>query len=150
MRSDHALTASSAGTRAVIDHPIHKSAAVVLERLGGDAAQFRARQLTPKIAVSADLVLTMTKAHREAVLEIAPRQLRKTFTVSEAAALASRYGAQRVEDLAALRPRLAANEVWDVPDPIGQSDEVFAAVGTQIAELLQPIVDLCVRSAGKT
>ena len=140
------LTTSSAGTRAVIAHPIHPDAVLVLETLGGDVSNFAARQLTSRIASDADLVLTMTKVHRDAVLELAPRQLRRTFTLSEAARLASECTARTVADLAALRPHLAARDRSDIPDPIGQGAEFFAMVGSQIADLLPPILELCRRS----
>jgi len=135
--------ASSAGTRAVIAQPIDHRAALVLGELGGEVSNFAARQLTSRIASDADLVLTMTKAHRDTVLELAPRQLPRTFTLSEAARLASECGARTVADLAALRPQLAAQDLPDVPDPIGQSSEFFAMVGSQIADLLPPILELC-------
>ena len=140
------LTASSAGTRAVIGHPIHRDAATVLETLGGDASDFAARHFKPKIASAADLIITMSKEHREIVLEAAPRQLKRTFTLTEAARLASLDGADTLADLAALRPHLTANDVADIPDPIGQSPEVFAMIGAQIAELLPPILEVCRRS----
>jgi low molecular weight protein-tyrosine phosphatase len=127
----------------VIAHPIHDEAARVLETLGGDVSDFAARQLTSKIASDADLVLTMTRAHRDAVLELAPRQLHRTFTLSEAARLVSEHNARNVADLVALRPRLAADELMDIPDPIGQSREIFAMIGSQIAEILPPVLELC-------
>ena len=135
--------ASSAGTRAVIAHPIHSDAALVLENWGGDVSNFAARQLTPRIASDADVVLTMTKAHRDAVLELAPRQFRRTFTLSEAARLASEGNARTVADLAGLRSCLATQELPDIPDPISRGGEFFALVGAQIAELLPPILELC-------
>jgi protein-tyrosine phosphatase len=138
--------ASSAGTRAVIGHPIHRDAAVVLEKLGGDASGFAARQLKSKIASAADLIIAMTSAHRDIVLEAAPRQLSRTFTLTEAARLASMDGAETLADLAALRRHLTADDMADIPDPIGQRPEVFAAVGSQIADLLPPILELCRRS----
>jgi protein-tyrosine phosphatase len=130
----------------VIGHPIHRDAAVVLGNLGGDASGFAARQFKPKIASGADLMITMTSAHRDIVLETAPRQLQRTFTLTEAAQLASMKGAETLADLAALRPHLGANDKSDVPDPIGQSTEVFEAIGAQIAEL-PPILELCRRSS---
>ena len=66
------LWVSSAGTRAVIGHPVHRDAAVVLDALGGDTSGFAARQLTAKIASTADLIIAMTSAHRDIVLETAP------------------------------------------------------------------------------
>ncbi|SBS75849.1 Protein tyrosine phosphatase (modular protein) [uncultured Mycobacterium sp.] len=138
---------SSAGTRAVINHPIHTDAAVVLEKLGGSAADFSARQLTPRIASDADLVLTMTRAHRNAVLERAPRQLHRTFTLLEAAHLVAQFDPQNLADLAALRGHVPAREVLDISDPIGQQSQVFVAVGSQIADLLPPVLELCRRSS---
>lgn len=131
----------------MIAHPIHPDAALVLAKLGGDASNFAARQVTSRIASDADLVLTMTRAHRDTVLELAPHQLHRTFTLSEAARLASDCSARDVTDLAALRPHLRAHESTDIPDPIGESAEFFAMVGTQIANLLPPILDLCPRSS---
>ena len=137
------LRASSAGSRAVIGHPMHSEAAPVLERLGGDSSNFTARQLTAKIASAADLILTMTRAHRDAVLELAPHRLHRTFTLAEASRLISEHGANTVAELAARRSLLTIDENLDISDPIGQSPEVFAEIGFQIAHLLPPIFEVC-------
>ncbi|MDW5612046.1 protein-tyrosine-phosphatase [Mycolicibacterium sp. D5.8-2] len=141
------FAASSAGTRALVGHPIHHNAVAVLEGLGGSGTGFAARQLTPRIASSADLVLAMTREHRDVVLERAPHKLGQTFTIVEAARLAAEFGAENFTDLADLRSRLTATDSFDVPDPIGQAPEVFAMVGQRIADLLQPILELCRRSS---
>jgi protein-tyrosine phosphatase len=135
--------ASSAGTRAVIAHPIHHDAALVVEKLGGEVSNFAARQLTPRIASDADLVLTMTRKHRDTVLELAAHQLHRTFTLSEAARLASDCNARNIAELAALRPHVDPNEPSDIPDPIGQSKDFFSMIGSRIADLLPPILELC-------
>jgi len=140
------FAASSAGTRAVIGHPIHPDAAVVLKKLGGDSSNFAARQIKSKITSNVDLIITMTKEHRDIVLEAAPRQLQRTFTLTEAAALASMDAAQTLSDLAVLRPHLASQEQADIPDPIGQSPQCFEMLGSRIADLLPPILELCRRS----
>lgn len=134
---------SSAGTRAVIAHPLHPDAAAILEKLGGDPSNFAARQLTPRIASDADLILTMTMAHRDAVLELAPHHLRRTFTLSEAARLVEQCGARTVADLSASRSQLSADETFDIADPIGQDPECFAMIGSGIAELLPSVLELC-------
>lgn len=85
----------------------------------------------------------MTKAHRDAVLELAPHRLNRTFSLGEAASLIANFGAKTISDLATARPRLAQREVTDILDPIGQGAEVFSAVGSQIADLLGPILTLC-------
>lgn len=138
---------SSAGTRAVIAHPIHPEAARVLRDLGGDTADFAARQLTSKIAADADLILAMTKAHRDAVLELAPRQLHRTFTLTEAAQLITQFDPGCVKDLAVLRPQLRADQSPEVPDPIGRDPEVFDRVGSRIADLVGPVVEFCRRTS---
>ncbi|BDX34262.1 hypothetical protein TUM20985_48090 [Mycobacterium antarcticum] len=139
----HGIQASSAGVHAVIGHPIHPEAAPVLERLGGDTANFAARQLTAKIASAADFILTMTRAHRDAVLELAPHRLHRTFTLTEASRLIAERGARTVAELAARRSLVTADALLDIPDPIGQSTEVFAEIGEQIAHLLPPVFDVC-------
>lgn len=115
----------------------------MLVALGGDATNFAARRLTAKIATGADLILTMTRTHRDAVLEVAPQRLRCTFTLLEAARLVTEQNARSVADLANFRPHLDDNNSIDIADPIGQSSEVFAAIGDQIAAALPPIVELC-------
>lgn len=85
----------------------------------------------------------MTRAHRDAVLEIAPQRLNRTFTLVEAARLVTEQNARAVADLANLRPHLDANDAVDIADPIGQSPEVFAAIGAQIAAALPPVLKLC-------
>ena len=57
-----------------------------------------------------------------------------------------RYDRTLLADLAALRPHLTAIGIADIPDPIGQSPEAFAAIGSQIADLLPPILEVCRRS----
>lgn len=139
------IAASSAGTRAVIAHPMHQEAARVLEALGGNPSDFAARQLTARVAAQADLILTMTRAHREAVLQIEPSKLRCTFALAEASALVSQFDPQSTADLASLRPALPASQWDDIQDPIAHGPDVFQAVGHQIAALLPSILDMCGR-----
>ena len=135
--------ASSAGTHALTGHPIQPYAARVLEKLGGDTSDFAARDLTQTIAADSDLVLAMTRAHRDDVLKLAPQQLHRTFTLREAARLASECNARNVADLAACRPRFPAQGMSDIPDPMGHDEAFFAMIGAQIADLLLPILELC-------
>lgn len=131
----------------MVGHAIHRDAAHVLEQLGANASDFAARLLTHKVASSADLVITMTREHRDVVLEAAPRQIHRTFTLSEAAYLAADPSVLTLNDLAEHRPLMTASKMPDIPDPIGQSPAVFATVGSQIDTLLRPILLLRKRSA---
>ncbi|GAB7066162.1 hypothetical protein JCM12141A_04510 [Mycolicibacterium hodleri] len=137
------FVASSAGTHALRGLPIHPEAALALGSLGGDCSDFAARQINERIVADADLVLTMTRAHRDTVLEHAPHRLRRTFTLTEAAMIASRHDAESLEDLASLRAQIAVDESSDISDPIGHRPEFFGAVARQIAQLLPPILQLC-------
>ena len=107
---------------------MHRLAVAPLLRLGGDPSDFAARQLTPRIAQGADLILTMTTAHRDRVLELAPNKLRRTFTLVEAATLVSQHDAQEISDLAELRACVRVPSGLDVPDPIGRDAEYFEEV----------------------
>lgn len=78
-------------------------AVTVSERMGAEASGFVARQVTQRIVSDADLVVTMTAAHRNTDLELAPNRLKVTFTLTEAASLVSAHNAPNVVDLAALR-----------------------------------------------
>jgi protein-tyrosine phosphatase len=125
------VSVASAGVRALTGQPMDPKAAAELQRLGGDASAFRARQLTGVIVTGADLVLTATRAIRSRVLEEAPRALKRTFTMRELAAIvrAPAFKEQPVESTGALVAAAAswrgAVEVhdYDIADPIGRSAE---------------------------
>lgn len=137
------FVSASAGTRAVIGQSMHEHAARVLRQFGGDDSGFVSRQLTAKIAADADVVLTMTRRHRDSVLQLTPKMLHRTFTLSEASQIASLPEARRIDDLAELRPGVSASAVEDVPDPIGRDLETFREVGFRIAKLLEPVLGIC-------
>jgi protein-tyrosine phosphatase len=145
---------SSAGTRAVVDSAMHPDSALVLHGLGAEAGNFRARQLADGMAAEADLVLTMTRAHRRDVLHSAPRALARTFTLREAADLlgkitpdASSSGPDFVSraqalvaEMAAMRAQRRSSEDDDIRDPIGEAIEVHEEVGLAIAEALLSVL----------
>ncbi|WP_448614614.1 arsenate reductase/protein-tyrosine-phosphatase family protein [Modestobacter sp. URMC 112] len=145
----------SAGTQAVVGSGVHRKTALVLAGLGGDPTGFSARQLLDDMAIDADLTLTLTRAHRRAVLSAAPRALSRTFTLREAADLVGlvdrdgplpgKTSADRcralVKQLSGVRARRTSGSADDVPDPIGQPLDVHQHVGELIAKSLIPILD---------
>lgn len=139
------LTASSAGLQAVVGHPIHPNAVRVIEAFGGNTSNFAARQLSREIATDADLILTMTRSQRDAVLALVPQKLHRTFSLGEAALLAADRQLESLSKMGMLRSRLVAEKVPEVPDPIGKDPDFFAKVGEQISELLQPITGFIAR-----
>lgn len=144
----------SAGTRAVVGSEMHPDTALVALGYGVPADDFRARQLTSEQPAQADLVLTMTKAHRQHVLGLAPRALARTFTLREAADLlgfvADGTGESEGDFVALARGFVAAlaearsNRVSgrddDVPDPINQPADLHEHAGQLIVAALLPLL----------
>lgn len=128
------VAVASAGTGAVVGHPMSAPMAPLVAAAGADATGFAARQLTPELLVGRRLVLAASRGHRAAVVELAPVLVRRTFTLLELARLLSvahvpgTTSEERLRALpdavAAARP-LAPSGDDDVVDPIGRSDEVY-------------------------
>ncbi len=151
------LTARSAGTAAVVGHEMEPSASLVLKGLGGSAGGFKAQQLAVEDVDVADLVFTMTRMHRAAVLQLAPRMMSRTFTLREAASLLKTLDPAatpqetdleaRGKQLAATLTQLRAARIVqrdhqrdDITDPIGGDLEKFQRVGDAIARSLLPVL----------
>jgi len=77
----------SAGLVATPGQEMDPHTVAALRRHGITSDGFRSQSLTKELAQTADLVITMTREQRRAVLELEPRGLRKTFTLTEAADL---------------------------------------------------------------
>jgi protein-tyrosine-phosphatase len=150
-----AFRIASAGTRAVVGSGMHPDSALVLGGFGATAGEFRARQFEDSMAADADLIVTMTRAHRHVVLERVPRALQRTFTLREAADLVALLSpdapatdefpadtARRVvAKMAAVRGRRQGGSDDDVRDPIGQPISVHEEVGEVITAALLPVLD---------
>jgi protein-tyrosine phosphatase len=135
---------TSAGVRAMVGRPMDDMAADELARLGGSAEDFAARQLTEPVADRAGLVLTATKELRSRVLEEAPGALRRTFTITEFAALVQGESAESAESLvrgAAQRRSSAQVQEYDVPDPIGRGEDVHREAADLIEASVTPIAE---------
>lgn len=137
------LSVASAGTRAVVGHPVERTAAQVLTELGGDPWGFTARQLSPEMIDDADLVLTMAAAHRAKVLAHRPAALRRTFTLREAALLVpSEVGDEPAAVQLARHRRGFRSSELDVPDPIGLARRDFDVAGRMVADALGVLAPL--------
>jgi protein-tyrosine phosphatase len=143
---------TSAGVNAAVGQPVDPLAAEELVRLGGDPEGFAARQLTPRLLLGAQLVLTATRAIRSQVVAMSPTALRRSFTLLELAALLEDPpwpASDGTQDLAAT---LAQATDWrgsvgvlgdelDLPDPIGRSAKVHRQVADQIDRATQVIAE---------
>jgi len=130
----------SAGVRGLDGSPMDARAAAALRRWRYPVGEFRARTITAAMCESADLVLTATRTQRSAVLEMAPRALRRTFTLLE-----FEHGAQTgtmpheppartaelVARVAATRGNIDIDQ-YDVLDPFPESGERFDAILQQV------------------
>ena len=112
------MAVESAGVRAMVGHPMEENAAGELARLGYENESFRARRINEAMATKAGLVLTATKAIRSGVLEEAPGALRRTFTITEFAALMDGVEADSPKALVAdAAQRRSAAEVGSTTSP---------------------------------
>ncbi len=110
----YGIEVSSAGLCALAGEPVSWQAASVLEEMGLSAAGHRAARLSAAVVEGADIILTMTEAHREALKKAFPDAARKIFTLAE-----------------------FAGEAGDVPDPIGQPVEVYRECAVKLKELIE-------------
>ena len=76
---------SSAGTGALVGDPVSPPMAVLIEKAGADASNFTARQLLPALVRGADLIITMTGAHRRETVTLVPAAVQRTFVLGELA-----------------------------------------------------------------
>ncbi|ABW11577.1 protein tyrosine phosphatase [Parafrankia sp. EAN1pec] len=162
--SGSAASVSSAGVRAWVGEPMDPHAATVLAERGADPAGFRSRAVTSVMVEQADLVLCATRAHRAEVVGLAPRTVRRTFTLREFARLTDAVGPERIDTaagtLAALHERgdfraagtaLVAAGVTargtvppvsaaddDLVDPLGGGLDAFRACADAIEAALDP------------
>jgi protein-tyrosine phosphatase len=149
------VVVESAGVAAASGQPMHPHSAAALVRLGGDPTGFRSRPFSAELATDAELVLTMTRRQRRAVLEQTPRGLRRTFTLREAADLLPRAD---LTGVAGLPPAARARELGlrldaaragrrssaadDIDDPIGGKAAAHLAVAEAVAAALAPLADV--------
>lgn len=136
---------ASAGTHALVGHGVDD--AMVARLPGGvDASAFAARQLTPALLRTADLVIGMSREHRARAVELAPATVRRAFTLRELARVLSLEDAYApaatpgewlraaipVAGRLRQRARADAPEDDDIVDPYRRADAVFDTAYVQI------------------
>ena len=105
------VRALSAGVSARAGAPLTDEAADVLRSLSVPVKPHAARNLTPELAEKAELIFCMTKAHRQAVVEMLPSVAGKTYCLDITQA--------------------------DIADPIGKGMPAYVACAQQIQRLVQ-------------
>nr|WP_290669486.1 low molecular weight protein arginine phosphatase [Ardenticatena sp.] len=99
----------SAGTHAYDGVPATGKSVQVMREYGLDISHHRSREVTAEMLARADLVLTMTQGHKEALLVEFPEARGKTFMLSEMSGLP-----------------------LDIADPVGQSLERYRETARDI------------------
>ena len=144
-----AVSVGSAGTRAVVGAPIDPPMLVALEGQAGWASgmgdNHRAVQLTPTLVEGADLVVGLTRAHRDAAVVAFPLAMTYAVTLDELAVIA-RLGLElpgddldaRLRNAGAVVARnrhvIAREGSIDIPDPYRESPAVYAQAAALIAD----------------
>ncbi|GEK21428.1 hypothetical protein CXY01_19480 [Cellulomonas xylanilytica] len=129
---DSAVTVTSAGVYAAADDPVPEHLRDLLAREGVAVEGHHPRELSATMVESADLVLTTSRQERSAVVRKVPAAVRRTFTLSELARVATSLGPSALPEgdvaarlsaladaaamhLAGTAPLTAADD--DIPDP---------------------------------
>lgn len=139
---------SSAGTAAIRGAMMPVEAASVSIRLGGEPAGYRARPLESWMVADADLVLTMSREHRSAVVRQHATAHRRAFTLREFERLLTSMPVGGVaadlsapDALRALVPRVASRrgvepaakpDDLDIPDPYQRGRRAYERAGRLI------------------
>ncbi|KYH33626.1 MAG: protein arginine phosphatase [Moorella sp. (in: firmicutes)] len=129
---------ASAGLAAREGDPATPQAIQAVAAMGIDLQDHRARQVTGALVDDAGLILTMTRSHKEYLLQLYPDARGKTFTLKEYVRDGKEKpspGEPREETgarAAAGRPPVDD----DIPDPFGRPLEVYQATARELAELV--------------
>jgi len=135
--------------------PASANGVEVLAEWGLDISEHRSRMVTRDLIEHADLVIAMAREHvREAVL-LCPDAWPRIFTLKELARRGGDVGTRFDEPLSAWLNRLHAGRthaellgespIDDVADPIGSGRDSYERTATEIAELLDHVIELAFR-----
>lgn len=164
-----AIRVSSAGTHALVGEPMFEVTQQVAHSYGlENIDSHRGQQVTEQLLESSDLILTMTRDHRRAAVELCPRATRQVFTIREFARLAEvttdeafisaigqgtysptarlRAALKAVTGSRSLLPPLADPTEDDVIDPYQRETEVHEASAEQLTPAIDAVVSLVRRS----
>ncbi len=130
------ISVRSAGTHAPSDRTMSPRVLGLAKELGADGSAHRTSLLTAAQLEEADLVLTAATPHRDAVLQLSPGALRRTFTIREAGRAARALPDHRtpttVDELNEVVKQLAERRALtyrpaedDIVDPQGKPSSAY-------------------------
>ena len=160
--ADNSVEISSAGIQAVVGAPIGAALGLgfgldppmgaLLNTIGIDSTEFRARQLKRELLDNADLVIGLAREHRSYAVQLEPSVVRRSFTLREfvrilpmagpyfGATIGERLRAA-AEAAALARSRVPASRPGedDVTDPYGAPVQVYRRVFAEIHDSVAQI-----------
>lgn len=154
---------SSAGTHADLDTPMTPDAQRLAVDWGlpaAEAAAHRSRLLMERQLISPDLILTMSRAQRRVIADLAPSRQRATFTIREFARAADAMTDAELTTAAGVSPdpsermramaaavsarrsavRLRSASSDDVLDPYGRPWEEYLRSAAQLGPAIDAVV----------
>lgn len=147
--TDDTLLVGSAGTRALVGAPIAPPMATLLEAHGAKTEGFCGRQASVDLIATADLVLGMSRAHRDWAVEKHPRAVRRAFTLAEFAGCATEFGRSKGRGLGAGRHELVS---WaashrggpgrDIADPYLRDPRAYREAFERIRQLIEATAEV--------
>lgn len=121
------LDIESAGVAALPDAPATLEAVAALQAHGIDASDHRARQLTRAMTDAADVILTMTRRHKDQVLDSFPSAVSKVHTVGE----------------------FIGEADLEVPDPYGRPALVYQEAAQRLATITARVLAALTKAVGQ-
>jgi protein-tyrosine-phosphatase len=110
---------SSAGICAGNGFPASPNAVAAMREKGVNISAHRSTHLSPELIEEADLLVTMTRGHRDAILSIAPESAGKVFLLKS-------FG--------------IAQCAADIYDPVGEALDVYRRVRDEIDAALPDLI----------
>ena len=83
LRGQDGITVESAGLGALVGHPASDYSVELMDEMGVDISQHRARQIHPDMVSAADLVLVMEAGHKRAIDDADPTARGKVHRLGE-------------------------------------------------------------------
>lgn len=162
-----AIEVDSAGVAAAEGIPISEHASIVLKNRGIESHEKRAKSVSEKLLQWADVVLTMTMAHKERLIQMFPDAMDHIYTLKEYAQEnhSNRHEAKALEQ--ELQMKLAMSKpitedekkqlselvhafmAEDVLDPFGGSVEVYEETAQELDALLDRVLERLKKESGQ-
>lgn len=146
------LRVTSAGLEDEQGASFNTDAEFMLRSLGGNPGGFRSRVLDHEIVDDADLILTMTRGERDAVIAAYPRARRRTFTLIEYIRLNDLVQPiaplrEHPLMLASARPQVEVTEDDDIVGPTELGPQAYNEMATTVADAVYQLAEAWIAMA---